>query len=82
MTEYLHTIDTIDTVRAPDDDQARLQLECALGRTFGEPRPADVDEQRAAQAFAVLSMTREYADASPEKLAQLRLLCRRLAGLE
>jgi hypothetical protein len=44
------------------------------------PTVEQINEQRASFAYGQLALTSSYHDASPEKLAELRAMCRKMAG--
>lgn len=44
------------------------------------PTVAEINEQRASFAYGQLALTSSYHDATPEKLAELRAMCRKMAG--
>ncbi len=62
---------------ARDEELADL---IAKVRHLPAPTEAERNEFRASFAYGNLALMREYENASPEKLAELRALCRKAAG--
>ncbi len=68
-----------------NDTEQWLAAYAAIRQRVAELPPmteAEKREQAASWACGQMALMREYRDASPEKLAELRALCRRVAGCE
>jgi hypothetical protein len=62
------------------DDLSEMGRLIELARARGPMTDGERREQAASFAFGNLALTREWADASAERLAELRAMCRRMAG--